>query len=151
MFGGESEKRIPVTVTMTDGRVLQGSVPCGPAGSLAIEINREGLFQAFKTSGGQVMFLAKANIAQVEEGDTVKEARIPTTPDGRDPYKVLRIAKGASSDTVRQAYLALARQYHPDHYVGEHYPDEIRDYATLMFQQITAAHQALKATLSEAA
>ena len=31
-----------------------------------------------------------------------------------NPYKVLGIAKNASSEDIKQAYLKLARQHHPD-------------------------------------
>jgi DnaJ-domain-containing protein 1 len=152
MFGSDSgEKRIPVTITMLDGKVVSGSVPSGPAASLATELNREGLFLNFKDTSGQVKFLAKSGIAQVQEGEASKEARLPSTPDGRDPYKILKLQKNATSDMVRQAYLAQARLYHPDNFAGDHMPPEIRDYATHMFQQITTAHQALKAILADAA
>jgi DnaJ-domain-containing protein 1 len=152
MFGSDSgEKRIPVTVTMMDGTLAVGSVPSGPAASLATELNREGLFLNFKDATGQVKFLAKSSIAMVQEGEMSKEARLPSTPDGRDPYKILKLPKTATSEMIRQAYLVQARHYHPDNFAGEHMPAEIRDYATGMFQQITAAYQALKSTLSDAA
>ncbi|MCU0831793.1 MAG: J domain-containing protein [Rhizobiaceae bacterium] len=152
MFASDAgEKRIPVTITLTDGTIVSGSLPAGPAASLAIELNRDGPFLNFKDSTGAVKFIAKASITQVQEGDVLKEGRLPTTSDGRDPYKVLRLPKNATSDMVRQSYLTLARHYHPDHFGGEHMPPEIREYATAMFQQITAAYQALKTTLSDAA
>jgi DnaJ domain len=152
MFGSDSgEKRIPVTIQLVDGNTIVGSLPSGPAGSLAFELNREGTFLNFRDTTGSVKFIAKSGISTVQEGDVLKEGRLPSTPDGRDPYKVLRLPKNATSDMVRQAYLTLARHYHPDHFAGENMPAEIRDYATAMFQQITAAHQALKTTLSDAA
>jgi DnaJ-domain-containing protein 1 len=152
MFGSDSgERRIPVTITMLDGSLAVGSVPSGPAASLATELNREGQFLNFKDSSGQVKFLAKASIAMVQEGEISKDTRLPSTPDGRDPYKILRLPKTATSEMIRQAYLMQARHYHPDSFAGEHMPQEIRDYATGMFQQITAAYQVLKTTLSDAA
>jgi DnaJ-domain-containing protein 1 len=152
MFASDAgEKRLPVTITLADGSIIAGSLPSGPAASLAIELNREGSFLNFKDNSGTVKFIAKAGIAVVQEGDTLKEGRLPTTPDGRDPYKVLRLPKGATSEMVRQSYLTLARHYHPDHFAVETMPEEIRDYATAMFQQITAAYHALKTNLSDAA
>jgi hypothetical protein len=151
MFGGESEKRIPVTITMADGTMLTGGVPCGPAASLALELNREGMFLNLKDKSGQVMFIAKTSIARVQEGDKVAEARIPGVQAGQNAYKLLKLPESATSDMVRAAYMALARQYHPDLYAGEHIPAEVRDYATAMFQQITIAYNELKGRLSAAA
>ena len=147
MFGGDSGgKRIPVTLTMSDGKQLSGSVPAGPAASLSTELNREGLFLNFKDKGGQTLFIAKASIAMVIEGDGVKEAKLPQLMDGRSPHKVLRVAPDASPDVIRQAFLTLARQYHPDHFSGETVPSEIRDYAAAMFQQINDAYQTMRAS-----
>lgn len=151
MFGGDGEKRIPITITLSDGSAMTGSVPSGHAASLATELNREGLFLNFKDSSGQTMFIAKSGIARVQEGQVAKEVRLPSLPDGRDPYKVLRLPAGATSEMIRSSYLLLARQYHPDNYSGETIPSEIRDYATGIFQQVTAAYQLLKAQLSDAA
>jgi DnaJ domain len=150
MFGSENEKRIPVTLTLADGQLLIGSLASGPAASLATELNREGLFLAVRDTVGKNLFLAKAAITRVVEGDGTKDIRMPTTPDGRNPFKVLRLPDNATPEMIRQAYIALARQYHPDHY-GEATAPEVREYVTAMFQQITAAHQALKTLVSDAA
>ncbi|NJR13798.1 MAG: hypothetical protein HC779_05955 [Phyllobacteriaceae bacterium] len=108
MFGGESEKRIPVTITMADGTILTGGVPCGPAASLALELNREGMFLNLKDKTGQVMFIAKSSIARVQEGDALKEARMPGVQAGQSAYKLLKLPESATSDMARQAYMAMA-------------------------------------------
>ena len=54
------------------------------------------------------------------------------------------MAPDASPEAIRQAFLTLARQYHPDHFSGETVPAEIKAYAESMFQQINEAYQTLR-------
>ena len=152
MFGSEADKRIPVTITLANGDVLRGSVPSGASASLAFELNREGLFLNVKDMTGQFLFVAKANIHQVVEGNEVqKPAVLPELVQGKSPYKVLRVEEGASPEVIRQAYMALAKMYHPDNYPKDSTPPELAEYVTSMFQQITTAYNALKAVTAKAA
>ena len=151
MFGSEAEKRIPVTLTLANGSVMRGSVPSSASGSLAFELNREGVFLNFKDLGGKIIFIAKTSIAQVVEGNDEKQAVMPELALGKNPYKVLRVAEGASPEIIRQAYMALAKMYHPDNYPEGSTAPELAEYVSAMFQQITAAYTALKATAAKAA
>ncbi len=51
---------------------------------------------------------------------------------------------GASRDEVRQAYLRLAKAYHPDRYASVELPEEVRDYLSAMARRVNAAHAALE-------
>jgi hypothetical protein len=152
MFGGdEKEKRIPVTITLATGAVVKGGIPCGPAASLTTELNRDGSFLALKGGDGIVSYIAKSSILNVIEGDSAKDVRLPQLADGQKPQKVLKVADHASQDDIRQAYLSLARQYHPDNYAAENSAPEIREYAAGMFQRINEAYSLLKDTAVRAA
>ena len=144
MFGSEAEKRIPVTITLASGEILRGSVPSGASASLAFELNREGIFLNFKSGTGQIVFIAKSTISQVIEGNEEKTAVMPELVQGKTPYRVLRIEETASPEAIRQAYMTLAKKYHPDHYSTETTAPEVADYVAGMFQEITAAYTALK-------
>jgi len=60
----------------------------------------------------------------------------------KDPYSVLGLRKDASSKEVKEAYLRLANQYHPDKvlYLGK----EFKDLAEIRFKEIQGAYQELK-------
>jgi DnaJ-domain-containing protein 1 len=151
MFGGEGEKRIPVTMTLASGEIKRGSVPSGASASLSFELNREGNFLNFKDSTGQIVYIAKSTVLQVVEGSEEKKAALPDLAQGKSPHKVLRVAENASPDAIRQAYMALAKLYHPDHYATETTAPEVSEYVSAMFQQITVAYASLKAAAQQAA
>ncbi len=60
----------------------------------------------------------------------------------RDPYRVLGIERGASQETIKQAYRELAGKYHPDklEYLG----DEFKTLAEKRFKEIQNAYEKLK-------
>ncbi len=60
----------------------------------------------------------------------------------KDPYTVLKVDRGASQKEIREAYLELANQYHPDKVV--HLGDEFRVLAENRFKEIQSAYEALK-------
>jgi DnaJ like chaperone protein len=64
------------------------------------------------------------------------------TAEPKDPYTVLGVPRGASSQEVKDAYRRLAGQYHPDKVL--HLGREFRELAESRFKEIQAAYQELK-------
>ena len=60
----------------------------------------------------------------------------------KDHYTVLKVDRGASQKEIREAYLELANQYHPDKVM--HLGDEFRALAENRFKEIQSAYEALK-------
>ncbi|MBW2709440.1 MAG: DnaJ domain-containing protein [Deltaproteobacteria bacterium] len=60
----------------------------------------------------------------------------------KDPHTVLKVDRGASQKKIREAYLELANQYHPDKVA--HLGDEFRALAENRFKEIQGAYEALK-------
>jgi hypothetical protein len=69
--------------------------------------------------------------------------RIPVDPsfDPRDPYKVLGVAADATPVEVRKAYLALAKQHHPNLFATN--PERYR-LATALMTDINTAYELLR-------
>jgi DnaJ-domain-containing protein 1 len=59
----------------------------------------------------------------------------------RDPYEVLGVARGASTDEIKNSYRKLANKYHPDKV--DHLGDEFRVLAEQRFKEIQEAYQEL--------
>ena len=57
----------------------------------------------------------------------------------KDPYEVLGVPKDADRDTIKSAYRALAKKYHPDQHAGS----PLEDLAKEKMQEINAAYDAI--------
>lgn len=71
--------------------------------------------------------------------------RSETSPEDseehRDPYAILGVHKGASSDEIQKAYKQLVNRYHPDKV--QHLGEEFRQLAEKRFKEIQQAYQYL--------
>lgn len=74
-----------------------------------------------------------------DEHETDRE---DTTSVPKDPYSVLGIPRGAGPREIKEAYLRLANQYHPDKVT--HLGEEFRELAEIRFKEIQAAYQELR-------
>lgn len=149
MFGSGADDRnvIPVNVTLSSGKTVQGHVFGGMTGKLADILNKDEPFLEFAKPSGEVILIAKSSIAAVapvkvartdQLSRRMRETGIP------DPHQVLGLQRGANQMEVQNAYHSLARRYHPDHFSGREIPDEVLQYVSAMFQRITAAYNELK-------
>ena len=64
----------------------------------------------------------------------------------RDPYEVLGVPKNATQDEIKAAYRKLAKQYHPDKYVG----NPLADLAAEKFKEINEAYETLSGNSAQA-
>ena len=58
-----------------------------------------------------------------------------------DYYKVLGVAKSASTSEIQKAYRKLARKYHPDLFADKE--DKEREHAKQQFQKVQQAYDVL--------
>jgi curved DNA-binding protein CbpA len=56
-----------------------------------------------------------------------------------DPYVVLNVARGATAEEVRAAYLSLAARYHPD----QHHGNPLEELASARMAEINRAYELL--------
>ena len=67
-----------------------------------------------------------------------------------EPYMLLGIAPGADHETLRKAYIAKARAYHPDRFTDSELPPEVLDYLNAMARRINSAYEHLGDALEAA-
>jgi hypothetical protein len=139
---------IPVETAFADGSVMRGKLLVPTTRTMADVLNGPGSFLEFEPYGGERSFIAKAQIASIRLLGVPKVPSLNTRLrdlDGFDPYKVLGLTPGAAKDEIRQAYIALAKAYHPDRYAAAELPTEVIEYLFAMARRVNAAHDALNA------
>ena len=144
MFAQSSDiKSVDVFVTLIDGRELYGALTSGLVASIASALNGEGQFVELCDTSGTSVFISKHQIASVEPA-SAKGKSVPKLQSSALAHSgwhhVLGVAPTASYEQVKQAYYALAKQYHPDLY-PESVPQEMRNYASDMFKRINGAFE----------
>ena len=148
MFNGRDDKnaRTQVFVTLADGAVLTVSVRLPLSNRLGDALNNSDTFLDALSPSGQQQFIAKTAIRSVRSANVPKsdqldmEGRAPGTPSF-DPYAVLKVAKDASPDEIRQAYHRMAKLYHPDRISSFDLPEEVMDYIRAMLVRINLAFE----------
>ena len=79
-------------------------------------------------------------------GERGEQGESPASGDDspKDPYEVLQIPRGASTEEIKTAYKRLAGKYHPDKVL--HLGEEFQALAEQRFKEIQAAYQKLTGT-----
>ena len=148
---------VDVEIGLGDGRILSGKLIVPPGRTLPELLNGTATFVEFEPMDGGRTYLAKTALHSVTPCNM---AAIPAAPDlwagptegsGFDPYKVLGIDADATREHAREAYLRLAKSYHPDRYASADLPREVREYLSVMVRRINAAHDAVQARLQKQA
>lgn len=143
---------INVVVQTSDNARLTGRVLVPRTRGLTELMNGAGLFLDFETPDGERILLAKSVIKSIRSLHASRppdlQARIKDAP-GFDPRQILGVAHDATRQDVRQAYLTLAKTYHPDRYASAELPAEVRDYLAAMARRINAAYAVLQPQVTD--
>ena len=138
--------RALVAITLRDGTVQSMSVKLSLSSKLADTLNNAETFLDVTDAEGKQSFLAKSAVDRVElievpRANQINLFRRNGDNTAFDPYAVLGVAKGADPATIRQAYHATAKRYHPDRFLSIELPKEMADYAAAMLVRINLAYE----------
>ena len=135
--------RLAVRIGLTSGEELAGHLVVGCTTRLADALNGSGQFLEFEDFDGTRRCLNKAQVHVVRTVEVPRADQLAVRmPAGTfDPWQVLGVARDATPDTLRTAYLALARAYHPDRFQSVALPKEMADYAGAMLRRINLAYE----------
>jgi hypothetical protein len=138
---------VAVQITLEGGAELQGRLVLPPGRALSDVLNSAAPFLEFESADGERMYVAKSAL------QSVKPLDIPARPDlwagsaeigSFDPLAVLGLKAGATREEARDAYVRMAKIYHPDRYAAVELPREVHAYLAAMVRRVNAAHQALE-------
>lgn len=63
--------------------------------------------------------------------------------ESADLYEILGVAPDAAEDRIKEAYHALAKQYHPDRFQSKEYSESLKAKAQALFTSMTGAYSTL--------
>jgi len=141
-------KPVAVEIRLADGSVVKGKLWAAAHKSLADTLNAASQFLEFTPYGVErPQYLSRAHIL------TLTAIDIPRTPplyerrgtsDADDPHHILGIEPGSAWGSVREAYITLAKAYHPDRFAGVTLPNEVSEYLGIRARRINAAYAVLE-------
>lgn len=147
-------KPVAVEIRLADGSVATGRLWAAANKSVAETLNGASPFLEFTPYGAErPQYLSRAHILALTAID------IPKTPplyerrgpgDAEDPHNILGIEPGSAWHAVREAYIALAKAYHPDRFAGVMLPNEVRDYLGVRASRINTAYAVLEDSMRQA-
>ncbi|HXF53378.1 MAG TPA: J domain-containing protein [Hyphomicrobiaceae bacterium] len=136
-----------VEIRLADGTVLKGKLMVSIGKGVGELLNGPGPFLAFESHTGERSFVCKSQVAVVRELELAKPAPLGRRLNGQDelePHKILGVEPGAEQEEIRQAYLRMAKGYHPDRFASVDLPPEVREYLAAMVRRINTAYAALE-------
>ncbi len=151
---GDRPGPVEVELALEDGQRLNGKLVLPPGRTLPEVLNSASAFVEFHSAEGGRTFIAKSALHCVTPTNVPPAPDLwagPTQGSSFDPYAVLGVASNSSRDDVREAYLKLAKLYHPDRYATADLPKEVRDYLAVMVRRINAAHDTVQTRLQKKA
>ena len=149
---GERAGPVEVELALQDGQKLNGKLVLPPGRSLTDVLNSASTFVEFHSAEGGRTFIAKSALHCVTPTNLPAAPELwagPTQGANFDPYAILGVASSSSRDDVRDAYLRLAKLYHPDRYATTELPQEVKNYLAVMVRRINAAHDSVQTRIQQ--
>lgn len=148
MFAREGGYRdlvtVPVHLTLADGTTVKGHLERPRTRSLGEFLNGDEQFiEIARFDGSRALFnkqlITSCTIKDVPTSEHLKLAIMKT--ELYNPMAVLGLDPGVGREQIREAYMRLAKQYHPDRFVSMKLPEEVFDYIESMARRINLAYE----------
>jgi DnaJ domain len=141
---------LAVQITLASGSTMRGNIFMSKQRTMHEELNKGEAFLEFESSDSQKMYLARNVIAVVKEFSVPRADQLQRRPiDQFDAHEVLGLKTDADAHAIRNAYVALAKLYHPDRFARIELPAEVSEYLTAMATRINLAYSELRAHMPE--
>jgi hypothetical protein len=139
-------KAADVEIELEGGKVVTGTLFIKPQGRLQDMMNDEREFMPFFATDGRFMVIKKTACVLVSPAST--EAKEYT---GNNPYQILGVSDNATMDQIKEAYLGLVAENHPDRLASMNLSKELLDVATSRMSRINDAYTRIQKQFEAAA
>jgi cation transport regulator ChaB len=139
---------ISVEITLDDGTVQNGRLLIPASRTVFDILNGPSAFLEFEPYKGERRYVSKSALKAVRLMAGAKPVSLTQKLrdlDGFDPFAILGVTADTEWNSVRAAYLAATKSYHPDRYASADLPSEVTAYLSGMLRRINAAYAALTA------
>jgi hypothetical protein len=138
---------LAVDIVLDDGTPMKGNILMPRDKNLRDLFNASELFFEFECFRLGPMVLSKSSVRSVRQntvpaGDQL-EKRLKSL-ERSDPFQILGVERNANREAVRQAYITMARNYHPDRFMRIDMPGEMVEYVNAMARRINHAYSELQ-------
>jgi DnaJ-domain-containing protein 1 len=141
---------IAVQITLASGSSMRGNIFVSKTRTMQEELNRNEPFIEFESGDGQKMFLARSVIALIKEFSVPKSDQLQKRMTEQfDAYEVLGLKTDADPQAIRNAYVKLAKLYHPDRFMRIELPPEVAEYLSAQATRINLAYSELRVHMPE--
>ena len=148
--------RLPVILTMQDGRRLEVDLIVNIGGAIDRTMNNDARFILVGDAENGERMIAKDAISEVvdakkmaQQAQAASSATRPTVAapgmatEITDPYQVLGLTHGAGVEEIRNAFVQLAQVYNPDRFAHLGLPTDVNDFCANRYRQISEAYAQL--------
>jgi hypothetical protein len=135
-----------LVLVLNDGTVMRGTLLLPRDKTLRDYFNMPELFIDFTCALNGEMVITKSCIVSLRKHEMPAADQLDkklSIMDKADPLRILGVGKTASHEEIHDAYLALARVYHPDRFASANLPPEVADYFESMTRRINIAYSEL--------
>ncbi len=138
---------VAVSLRMTDGALLIGSINCGGTGKLENFLGSDVKFVEFVSKEGQQRFIAHHQIASVEPLASLDAPTFAPAIEDIEPFGVFGLKPTASLEEATAAFQTLLATYNVERWTGSGIPFEFSRFAAQKLRQINTAFTAIKGVL----
>lgn len=147
----QNSDAVAVDLVLTDSTIMKGKIFQPRDKSMRDMLNDPANnFFEFECYQLGPLIMAKSQIRTMRKNEMPRADQLQTRDkalENSDPFVILGVPKSASREMIRQAYLNLARRYHPDRFSGTNLPGEVSEYLNAMARRINLAYAELSALL----
>lgn len=165
MNNDNNRLNLPVFLTLQDGREMAVDMIVNLGGAIDRTMNNEARFILIGDADGSERLIAKDIITEVKDAkkfaqpstgqaasavqaNPANSARPTVTAPGiapqlADPHQALGLQQGAGSEEIRNAFVQLAQTYNPDRFAHVGLPEDMMEFCSNRYRQISDAYAKL--------